>query len=215
MTTAIATGSSLAIFTSVALAHVLAVMSPGPDFAIVTRQTLNYGRGAGLWTAWGIAFGILYHVAYGLFGLGWLLQRYPQMLDVLRLAGAAFLLYMGIGALRAKPRDEKAMSEAGGDKIDPRRHFGIGVMTNVLNPKATLSFTALFTAVIATHTPMPLRYALAGWFIISTALWFSFVALTLGHARVRGVLMRYGHWIDRVTGAILIALAIGLALAKL
>src|ERR1043166_3543034 len=159
---------TLAIFTSVALAHVLAVMSPGPDFAMVTRQTLNYGRGAGLWTAWGIAFGILYHVAYGLFGLGWLLQRYPQFLDVIRFAGAAFLIYMGIGALRAKPRSEKTMSDAGENKIDPRRHFGIGVVTNVLNPKATLSFTALFTAVIATHTPMALRYALAAWFIVST-----------------------------------------------
>jgi threonine/homoserine/homoserine lactone efflux protein len=201
---------SLAVFTSVALAHVLAVMSPGPDFAMVTRQTIAYGRGPGLWTAWGIAFGILFHVSYGLFGLGWLLERYPQFLDVMRFAGAAFLIYMGIAALRAKPRDARASSDAGEPKFDPRRHFGIGVMTNVLNPKATLSFTALFTAVIATHTPMSLRYALAAWFIVSTALWFSFVALTLGHARVRAALMRYGHWIDRVTGAILIALGVGL-----
>jgi threonine/homoserine/homoserine lactone efflux protein len=206
----IATGSSLAVFTSVALAHLLAVMSPGPDFAMVTRQTLHYGRVAGLWTAWGIATGILYHICYGLFGLSWLLDRYPQMLEVMRFAGAAFLIYMGIGALRARPRDERAMGDAAGNKVDPRRHFGIGVVTNVLNPKATLSFTALFTAVIATHTPMPLRYALAAWFIASTAIWFSFVALTLGHARVRAALIRNGHWIDRLTGAILIALGLGL-----
>ena len=207
--------SSLAVVTSVALAHVLAVMSPGPDFAMVTRQTIAYGRGPGLWTAWGIATGLLFHISYGLFGLGWLLQTYPQMLDVMRFAGAAFLIYMGTGALRAKPRDESAMSNAGESKIDPRRHFGIGVITNVLNPKATLSFVALFSAVIATHTPMPLRYALAAWFIVSTAIWFSFVALTLGHASVRAKLMRYGHWIDRVTGAILIALGAGLIFAKL
>ncbi len=207
--------SSLAVFTSVALAHVLAVMSPGPDFAMVTRQTLAYGRAAGLWTAWGIATGILFHISYGLFGLGWLLQRYPQLLDMLRFAGAAYLIYMGIGALRAQPRAATATSDADDSKIDPRRHFGIGVMTNVLNPKATLSFTALFSAVIATHTPMPLRYALAAWFIVSTALWFSFVALTLGHARVRAVLMRYGHWIERATGAILVALGAGLVFAKL
>jgi RhtB (resistance to homoserine/threonine) family protein len=205
--------SSLLVFFSLAVAHLLAVMSPGPDFAMVTRQTMAHGRAAGLWTAWGIATGILFHVAYGLFGLGWLLQRFPSLLDLLRMAGAAFLIYMGIGALRAQPRDASAPAAPAPQPIDARRHFGIGVLTNVLNPKAMLSFTALFSAAITTHAPMPLRFALALWFIASTAAWFSFVAMTLGHSRVRGALLDHAHWIDRVTGAILVALGIGLLLA--
>jgi len=207
--------SNLAVFFTVAIAHVLAVMSPGPDFAMVTRQTMAYGRSAGLWTAWGIATGILFHVSYGLFGLGWLLQEKPQLLDVLRFAGAGFLIYMGIGGLRAKPRDADALAKSADESIDPRRHFGIGVLTNVLNVKAMLSFTALFSAMITTHAPMSLRIALASWFIVSTALWFSFVALTLGHSRVRGALIAQAHWIDRVTGAILVALGVALLVAKL
>ena len=94
----------LLLFLTVATAHLLGVMSPGPDFAMVTRQTLAFGRSAGLWTAWGIAAGIIFHVTYGLFGLGWVIQRFPLLLEVLRYVGVAFLLYMGWGALHAAGR---------------------------------------------------------------------------------------------------------------
>lgn len=200
--------SPLALFTTVALAHLLAVMSPGPDFAMVTRQTLIRGRAAGLWTAWGIATGIVFHVAYGLFGLGWLLERAPQLLDVLRYGGAAFLLWMGWNGVRAQPAQAKTggsePAEAAG------RDFAVGVLTNVLNPKATLFFVALFAAVITGDTPLSLRVALGAWIVLSTGAWFSFVALSLGHARVRGWLAAHAHWIDRATGVILIALGIGM-----
>ncbi len=202
----------LLVFTTLALAHVLAVMSPGPDFAMVTRQTMAHGRAAGLWTAWGIATGILFHVTYGLFGLGWLLREQPALLEALRYAGAAFLIYMGIGGVRAKARDPAALAQAPATAIDPRRQFAIGVLTNVLNPKAMLSFTALFSTVIATQAPMGMRYALAAWFVVSTALWFSFVAMTLGHSRVRSALVARAHWIDRFTGAILIGLGVAMLL---
>ena len=206
---------SLTIFTTVAVAHLLAVMSPGPDFAMVTRQTLAYGRSAGLWTAWGIAIGIIFHVSYGLFGLGWLLQRVPALLEVLRYGGAAFLLYMGWGALHSQPRTADPAEEAPAVSISRQRHFGIGVMTNVLNPKATLFFVALFSAVITTQTPLGLRLALGAWIIVSTGAWFSFVATTLGHTRVRAGLRRYAHWIDRFTGAILVALGLAMLIVRL
>src|SRR5687768_671324 len=95
--------SSLALFATVAAAHGLAVASPGPDFAMVTRQTLAFGRSAGFWTSLGIGTGILFHVAYGMFGLGWLIEQWPRLLDVLRYAGVAFLFLMGWIALRAQP----------------------------------------------------------------------------------------------------------------
>src|SRR2546422_6207264 len=96
-----------------------------------------------------------------------------------------------------------------------RRQFGIGVMTNVLNPKATLFFVALFSAVITTQTPMTLRLALGIWIVVTTGMWLSFVALSLGHDRVRASLRAYAHWIDRATGAILLALGIGMLIARL
>lgn len=205
--------SATALFTTIALAHLLAVMSPGPDFAMVTRQTLAHGRSAGLWTAWGIATGIIFHVGYGMFGLGWLLERLPLLLDGLRYAGALFLLYMGWGALRAQPLEGAASAQAAGGR--GRGHYAIGLMTNLLNPKATLFFVALCSAMITADTPLALRLGLSVWIVLSTGAWFSLVALTLGRARIRERLLRHAHWIDRAMGAILVLLALGMLAADL
>lgn len=194
------------LFFTVSLAHLLAVMSPGPDFAMVTRQTLAYGRAAGLWTAWGIGTGIIFHVAYGLFGLGWLLERLPGLLEGLRYAGAAFLLWMGAQALRSRPAAPGSEAERAAPAA--ARSYAIGVMTNLLNPKATLFFVALFASVITTSTPYGLRWALGAWVVLSTAAWFSLVATLLSQPRLRARLQGVAHWIDLLMGGMLIALAL-------
>ncbi|MES2685041.1 MAG: LysE family transporter [Pseudomonadota bacterium] len=195
---------ALTLFSTAAAAHLMAVASPGPDFAVVTRQTLAHGRAAGLRTAWGVAAGIVFHVAYALFGLGWLLQKLPLLLEVMRYAGAAFLLWMGFNALRAQPAAVKASTAAA---PAAQRDFWIGFSTNLLNPKATLFFVALCSALLTTPTPLSLKLALAAWIVLSTGLWFSLVAITLGHTRIRAALQAHAHWIDRGMGLLLIALA--------
>lgn len=196
---------SVTLFSTAAAAHLLAVSSPGPDFAVVVRQTLAHGRAAGLRTALGIATGIVFHVAYALFGLGWLLQKLPLLLDVLRYAGAGFLLWMGFNALRAKPT---ALQSPASGTTAAQSDFWIGFTTNLLNPKATLFFVALCSALVTTPTPLSLKLALAGWIILTTGGWFSLVAATLGHARIRSGLQAHAHWIDRGMGLLLIALAL-------
>ncbi len=201
---------ALTLFSTAAAAHLLAVSSPGPDFAVVTRQTLAHGRAAGMRTALGIATGIVFHVSYALFGLGWLLQKLPLLLEALRYAGAAFLLWMGCNALRAQPA---AAQSVAAPIPAARRDFAIGLTTNLLNPKATLFFVALCSALVTTPTPLRLKLALAGWIVGSTALWFSLVAFTLGQARIRNALQAHSHWIDRGMGILLIALALVMLLA--
>lgn len=188
----------------VAAAHALAVMSPGPDLAVVTRQTLAHGRAAGVRTALGIASGISVHIAYALFGLAWAIERYPPLLTGLRYVGALLLLWIGWGALRARPAAGQAPAAAPARAA--ARDFGIGFLTNALNVKAMLFFVALCSAVITGAASVPLRLALGAWMIFATGLWFCFVAWTLGHPRVRARLQAYGHWIDRVMGAILLLL---------
>lgn len=197
----------------VAAAHALAVMSPGPDLAIVTRQTLAHGRGAGLRTALGVACGIGVHIAYAMFGLAWAIHHYPPLLTGLRYVGALLLLWIGWGALRAKPASGPVPLVAGTRVA--ARDFGIGFLTNALNVKAMLFFVALCSAVITTGASVQLRLALGAWMIFATGLWFSFVAWTLGHPRVRARLQAYGHWIDRVMGAILLLLGSAMLLQGL
>lgn len=204
--------SSLAIFTTVALAHALAVASPGPDFAMVSRQSLSHGRSAGLWTAAGIGSGILFHVAYGLFGLAWMLERYPQFLSWVAYAGAAFLLYMGYGALRSQPLPEAADALPVAQAGDWKKNYAIGLLTNVLNPKATLFFVALFTAVITGPMTATLKLILGLWLPLTTFGWFALVALLLSKKTLRQKLRRHAHRIDRAMGVVLLALGLGMLL---
>ena len=188
-------------------AHLLAVMSPGPDFAMVTRQTLAYGRRAGVWTAMGIATGLIFHVSWALFGLGWVVQRVPLLLDLLRYGGAAFLLYMGVSALRAAPPD--SMPRPDDIPAQPaRRSYLIGMATNLLHPKAMLYFVALCSALVTTATPVSQRLLLGAWILATTAAWFSLAAWSLGHPAIRSRLLGHAHWIDRGMGLLLIALGL-------
>ena len=199
-------GNEWAIFGTVALAHALAVASPGPDFAMVVRQSLAFGRGAGVWTAAGIGSGIWFHVAYGLFGLSWLTQRYPQSLTMLGLAGAAFLIWMGAQAVRARPLPEDSERLPAAQPGDAAKFFGIGLLTNVLNPKAILFFVALFTAVVTGPVSTALQVALGIWIPLATFAWFAFVAIMLGNPAARRRLRHAAHWIDRGMGGVLVLL---------
>ncbi len=188
----------------VATAHALAVMSPGPDLAIVTRQTLAHGRAAGLRTAMGVAAGIGIHISYALFGLAWAIEHYPPLLTVLRYIGALLLLWIGWGALRSRPAPAGA-ALAPAARV-AARDFGMGFLTNALNVKAMLFFVALCSAVITADTTVTLRLLLGAWMIFATGAWFCFVAWSLGHPRVRARLQAYGHWLDRLMGTILLLL---------
>ena len=204
-----------AVFATVALAHALAVASPGPDFAMVVRQSLAFGRGAGLWTAAGIGSGIFFHVAYGLFGLNWLTQRYPQSLTVLAVAGALFLIWMGSQAVRARPLPDTAEELPPAQAGDRLKYFGIGVLTNVLNPKAVLFFVALFTAVVTGPVSTLLKVGLGLWIPLATFGWFAFVALMLGNPAARRRLRHVAHWIDRAMGVLLLVLGAGMLVGVL
>ena len=198
--------SAATLFLGVVVAHALAVASPGPDFAMVVRRSLALGRRAGLWTAAGIGLGIVFHVAWGLFGLAALARRMPHLLDLVGVAGGAFLLWTGIGALRSAPREgdkgDAPAAARGGDW----RSLLVGLATNVLNPKAMLFFAALFTMVVRSPLDWPLMLALALWLPLSTFGWFALVAIALGRPRARRALLRHAHWIDRAMGVVLIGL---------
>ena len=88
-------------FLAIAGAHLLAVASPGPDFALVLRQSLAHGRRVAVWASLGIGCGISFHVAYCLLGLGLLLKDSPVALDVVRYLGAALMALLALGGISA------------------------------------------------------------------------------------------------------------------
>jgi RhtB (resistance to homoserine/threonine) family protein len=197
-----------------AVGHLLAVASPGPDFAVVTRQSLAFGRAAGVATAAGIATGIVFHVGYALFGLGWLLQQWPWLVELLRYAGAAFLLWMGVNALRAQSQNADTAVAATAPRRASQKDFAVGLATNLLNPKATLFFVALCSSLLTAEPAWQYKLGLAAWIIGTTFLWFCLVAYLLSSQGLRGRLIAHAHWIDRGMGAVLVALAVLMLVPK-
>nr|WP_205346636.1 LysE family transporter [Stutzerimonas stutzeri] len=203
-------------FMTVALVHLLAVASPGPDFAVVVRESVAQGRRAGSWTALGVGCGIFVHVAYSLLGIGLIVSQSIVLFNLFKWLAAAYLVYLGWRALRARPMNLEAIDGANAPVARSAwRAFVIGFVTNGLNPKATLFFLSLFTVVISPDTPLLVQAGYGFYLAGATALWFLLVAWLFSRGRVRAGFARMGHWFDRLTGAVLIGLGARLALSEI
>lgn len=203
----------LSEFLLVAAVHLLAVMSPGPDFAVVIRNSVSAGRKAGLLTAVGVGAGICLHVGYSLLGIGLIVSQSTWLFNVLKLLAAGYLLYIGVRALGAK-RSEPGTLPLPTAPMSSKRAFANGFITNGLNPKATLFFLSLFTVVISPQTPITVQAGYGVYLAIATGVWFCLVAVLFSHTRVRRAFERTGHWFDRLMGAVLIGLGLHLALSE-
>ncbi|WP_166363938.1 LysE family translocator [Pseudomonas akapageensis] len=203
-------------FLTVALIHLLAVASPGPDFAVVVRESVTHGRRAGTWTAFGVGTAIFLHVGYSLLGIGLIVSQSIVLFNALKWLAAAYLVYIGIKALRSGPATPAA-EDAAAPVVErtPRGAFVAGFMTNGLNPKATLFFLSLFTVVINPHTPLAIQAGYGVYLAVATGLWFCLVAMLFSQQRVRAGFARMGHWFDRTMGAVLVALGIKIAFTEM
>ena len=202
--------SHLPEFFTIALAHALAVASPGPDFAIVLRQSLRHGRRAALWTSVGIGCGLSIHITYSLLGLGLLLAKSATALIVVKWLGAAYLAWIGVQAIRAKPREGDLELTATTDAPTAHAAWTTGFLVNVLNPKAALFFISLFPLAVSPATPRLVQAGYGLWMTVTTVAWFSFVALAFTRTEVRQAFLRHGHWIDRALGVVFLGFAASL-----
>ena len=200
-------------FLTVALVHLLAVASPGPDFAVVVRESVTRGQRSGSWTALGIGSGILLHVGYSLLGIGLIVSQSILLFNLFKWLAAGYLVYLGWRALQAQPMVlETFASQASPQRAG--RAFALGFITNGLNPKATLFFLSLFTVVIDPRTPLGVQAGYGIYLALATGLWFCLVAWLFSRERVRAGFARMGHWFDRLTGALLIGLGVRLAISE-
>ncbi|MEH0833913.1 LysE family translocator [Pectobacterium cacticida] len=197
----------LAEFLTLAAIHFLAVVAPGPDFAVTIRQSVNFGRRAGISTAVGIGAGISVHVVYTLLGVGALMHATPWLLRSAELVGGAYLLYLGVMFIRHAGSQTAGVSvddSHSGEVRSLRHSFVLGFLTNATNPKATLFFLAVFTTVVSASTPLSIQVLYGGWMCFVNAAWFVLVSLVFTSPRVRVCFLRIGHWFERTMGLLLI-----------
>ncbi len=203
-------------FLVIATAHILAVASPGPDFAIVMRQSLIFGRKPAIVTSIGIGLAIFVHVAIALIGVAALIKSTPWLFTSIKIAGAIYLGYIGIQAIGAKKTEQASEQFKSTNELMPlAKAFRQGFFTNVLNPKATVFFFSLFTSLISSETPLAIQGFYGTWMAIVTGAWFVSLSFLLSQQKVRGFFGNYGYWIDRILGVFLIGLALTLLFANL
>lgn len=201
---------------TVAIVHLFAVMTPGPDFAIVTRNSLVYSRKIGVYTSLGIALGISVHVLYSLLGIGLLISKSIILFNIIKFIGAGYLIYIGYKSLKAKPISQSENEEIlkKQNNISSIKAFNNGFLTNVLNPKVTLFFLALFTQIINPDTSSLVQLIFGLETMSATFIWFSIVSVLFSNNLIKNKITKFQHRIEKVTGVILIALGIKIAMTN-
>ncbi|MDN3295715.1 LysE family transporter [Streptomyces ficellus] len=193
---------------AVAVITVLAVISPGADFAMVVRNSYLYGRTTGLFAATGVAAGVLVHVTYTMLGVGLLIAANTALFTAIKLIGAAYLVYIGLRTFFARAdltvdlESRPALSRWGALRT--------GFLTNVLNPKTTLFVVSTFTQVVGPDTALWQQSAYGLFMSLAHLTWFGLVALFFSHSRLRTSMLRAQKALNRAIGATLVGLGVTL-----
>lgn len=203
--------NDFSLIASVALIHLLAVISPGPDFFMALKNSMTYSRKTGIYTAIGFGLGIAVHVFYSLAGLALIISKSVIIFNVIKYLGVAYLIYIGFKSFISKTTDVKVANETLLTDISPLKAVSMGFLTNVLNPKASLFFLSLFTLVIAPDTATGTLIIISALLVIDTMLWFSLVAIFFTQKRVRIVFNRYQKWFNKLFGVLLIGIGLKIA----
>lgn len=204
-------------FFLIAAVHLLAVASPGPDFAIILKQSIRYDRRTAVFTSFGIATGILLHITYSLVGIGLIIASDERLFTALKYIAASYFCYIAWHGLRAK-KPAKIVDELIDVQTDipsAKKAFFTGFLINGLNVKATLFFVSLFSVIIAPETPFTIKLSYGLYMTLATGAWFVFLSFLLTHPRIRYFLQVKGYLLDRVMGGVLLLLAIQLVMSDL
>jgi threonine/homoserine/homoserine lactone efflux protein len=204
--------TELIAFTAVAM---VLILTPGPDMALVTRNTVVLGRRAGLATSLGVCAGVLVHGCAAALGLSAVLRTSSTAFAAVKLAGAAYLVYLGVQALRRAGGKRAAAGLFGGDVVRAGAPFRQGLLSNVLNPKLAVFFVTLLPQFIDSSDSAATRsLLLACVYAGLCAVWL--VAFTYAMSQLRGVLRspRVMRLVEGVTGTVLVAVGLRLAVDR-
>lgn len=209
--------------------HLLAAASPGPDFVLVSQQTLAKGRRTGLICSLGITLGLAVHIIYSVLGLATVIAHSQPLLTAIKWLGGSYLIYLGWQGIQAKAKKPADLTVAiNSDAIDSDTDISIkkssidtsstasilrrGFFCNVFNPKAPVYFVAIFTLVLSPDIPLWQLAVYGVWMMVLQMAWFSTVVMLLSIPAIHRRFQRFEHWIDRVLGTAMIILGLNLIL---
>ncbi len=215
MLNTLSSNNILVSFLIIGALNFLAVISPGPDFAMVVKTAIAQTRKTAIFTALGIALGIFVHVTYCILGLAIIITKSLLLFSIIKYCGAAYFIYLGIQGLRARMPDNQLKNFAGATQpISLFTALKRGFFCNVLNPKVTVFFLGLFTLVVKPTTPLYIQALYGVEMATITFLWFSSLTLLITHRTIKAKITRFQYYITKLMGGLLILFGVELALLE-
>ncbi|MCA7015177.1 threonine export protein RhtC [Dickeya dadantii] len=206
----------LMLFFTVALVHLIALMSPGPDFFFVSQTAISRSRREALMGVLGITLGVLVWAAIALMGLHLLLERMAWLHRLVTIGGGLYLCWMGWQMLRSALRKRAHQGEETVEVALPQqgKTFMRGFLTNLSNPKALIYFGSVFSLFVGDDVGAAARWGLFALISLETLLWFSLVALVFALPVMRRGYQRLAKWVDGVAGALFTGFGIHLIISR-
>ena len=203
---------------AVVLIHMLAVSSPGPDFFLEIKNTLQYSRKIGIYTGLGFALGNIFHISYSIFGVQYI-ENNPWLMNVVQVLGAIYLIFIGLqafGIIKSKLEVKKSEGEKEQKQtISTFEAIKMGVITNLLNAKAALYFISIFTVVLPSDSPKALVFGSGLLMISITFIWFSLVAYFFTKPKIKSAYLKQEGLINKILGSVLIFFGLKLIVSML
>lgn len=205
----------MSLFITIAIVHIIALMSPGPDFFFVSQTAVSRSRHEAMAGVAGITLGVAIWAALALLGLQLLLHRLIWLERLIAVGGGLYLCWMGLKMLRSafKPSPTQA-AEPVQVFVGAWRSLRNGLFTNLANPKVVIYFGSIFSAFVGTGVPAATRWGLWALVVAETFLWFSFVAGCFALPVMRRGYLRISRWIDGCAGAVFMLFGLHLIFSR-
>jgi len=193
----------------VSIATLMAVI-PGADFVLVTRSSIRNGRLAGLYITLGICLSICLHASYSIAGLAVVIAKSAWLFSLIKYCGAAYLIYIAWQLLTSRALLENNQ-QLESERISNGAALRLGLVCNLLNPKAPLFFISIFTQVVSLDTPISMQIIYGLIIVLAHLIWFGCVALLLSHPSLLPRFNKHKQKIDIAAGIMLMLFAVKLS----
>lgn len=205
----------MSLFLTIAIVHLVALLSPGPDFFFVSQTAVSRSRRQALHGVAGITLGIMVWSALALLGLQLVLHRLAWLQRFIEVAGGLYLLWMGLKMLRGALKSGSAAARrpvelAASDLATLRA----GLFTNLANPKVVVYFGSVFSAFLGDGVDTATRWGLWMLIVAETFVWFALVAAFFALPAMRRGYLRLAHWIDGFAGTVFVLFGLHLIFAR-
>ena len=203
----------LTLFLMVAMVHMFALASPGPDFFFVSQTAASRSRKEAMMGVIGITLGVAVWAAVALMGLHLILQKMAWLHQIITVGGGLYLCWMGwqlLKSARSKKQDGGAETDVAVALPARGRTFMRGLLTNLSNPKAVVYFGSVFSMFVGDSVSGGERSAIFLLIVIETLAWFSLVAMVFALPKMRRGYQRLAKWIDGVAGVVFAGFGIAL-----